>query len=202
MFFFSPITGSAMVIVLLAMSTPLTSPPTPCFCHSSRSRACFSAISPFFMAIIDAAKTDLPSSASFPRTRMRSPGWTSCNWIGAASLGLALAGVFTLVVPPVDAIKNFEPFLTAIDAMLPQGEPVRAIGADETLLGIVPFVTGRRVVPIDTNDLAEAPFVLVQSVDEAPSPLALESSYERVALRQFGPSRRMALWRRRGDPSP
>ena len=39
-------------MVPLAASTLLTSPPAPCFCHSSRSRACFSAISAFFMAMI------------------------------------------------------------------------------------------------------------------------------------------------------
>ena len=118
-------------------------------------------------------------------------------WIGAASMGLALAGVVTLVVPRVDASKDFAPFLTRIDAILPQGEPVRAMGADETLLGIVPFVTGRRVIPIETNDLGNAAFVLVQSVGKQPEPASLTSAYERVEAREFGPRRRLALWRRR-----
>jgi 4-amino-4-deoxy-L-arabinose transferase-like glycosyltransferase len=118
-------------------------------------------------------------------------------WIGAASMGLALTGVFALVVPRFDAVKNFEPFLAAIDGILPRGEPVRAMGADETLLGIVPFVTGRRVIPIETKDLNDASFVLVQSNDKAPTPGELESAYERVVAGEFGPNRRMALWRRR-----
>jgi 4-amino-4-deoxy-L-arabinose transferase-like glycosyltransferase len=118
-------------------------------------------------------------------------------WIGAASMGVALAGVFTLLVPQVDAVKNFEPFLVSIDSELPRGEPVPAMGADETLLGIVPFVTGRRVIPIEAKDLPHAPFVLVQSLDGSGSPGPLDAAYERVAARDFGPGRRMALWRRR-----
>lgn len=118
-------------------------------------------------------------------------------WVGAASLGLAIAGAFALVVPQVDAIKDLSPFVSSIDGMLPRGEPVTALGADETLLGIVSFVTGRRVIPIEPTQLAEAQFVLVQSVDKEPVPAALEADYERVAMREFGPSRRMALWRRR-----
>jgi 4-amino-4-deoxy-L-arabinose transferase-like glycosyltransferase len=118
-------------------------------------------------------------------------------WLGAASMGLAIAGAFMLVVPRVDAVKNFQPFLAEVDAMLPRGEPVTAMGADETLLGIVPFVTGRRVIPIEPKDLAGPAFVLVQSVEGEPVPPALASGYERVAMRQFGPSRRMALWRHR-----
>jgi hypothetical protein len=117
-------------------------------------------------------------------------------WIGAASMGVALVGAFAIVVPRVDAIKDFRPFLLAVDAILPQGEAVRAMGIDETLLGIVPFVTGRRVIPIETKDLNDASFVLVQSSGEEPNPAGLESVYERVVFRTFGPRRRMALWRR------
>jgi 4-amino-4-deoxy-L-arabinose transferase-like glycosyltransferase len=118
-------------------------------------------------------------------------------WAGAASLGVAIAGAFALVVPQFDAIKDLQPFVRSIDGMLPRGEPVVALGADETLLGIVPFVTGRRVIPVEPAQLAEAEFVLVQSVEKEPVAASLESDYERVALREFGPSRRMALWRRR-----
>jgi 4-amino-4-deoxy-L-arabinose transferase-like glycosyltransferase len=118
-------------------------------------------------------------------------------WIGAASMGLALAGVFALVVPRVDAIKDLAPFIASIDRILPAGEPVRAIGADETLLGIVPFVTGRTVIPIEPNDLGGTAFVLVQSNDTELDLGVLEPAYERVTSREFGPSRRMALWRRR-----
>ena len=118
-------------------------------------------------------------------------------WVGAASLGLAIAGAFALLVPQADAIKDLSPFVVSIDGMLPRGEPVRALGADETLLGIVPFVTGRRVIPIEAAQLAEAQFVLVQSVEKEPVPAALEAEYERVAMREFGSSRQMALWRRR-----
>jgi 4-amino-4-deoxy-L-arabinose transferase-like glycosyltransferase len=117
-------------------------------------------------------------------------------WIGAASIGLAIVGAFALVIPGVDAIKDLEPFVARVDAVLPRGEPVRAMGADETLLGIVSFVTGRRVIPIETKDLSEGSFVLVQSVGNAPPPAELASAYERIEAREFGPRRRMALWKR------
>jgi 4-amino-4-deoxy-L-arabinose transferase-like glycosyltransferase len=117
-------------------------------------------------------------------------------WIGAASMGWAIAGAMAFVVPGVDAIKDLEPFVARVDAVLPRGEPVRALGADETLLGIVSFVTGRRVIPIEAKDLSEGSFVLVQSVGAAPPPVELASAYERIEAREFGPRRRMALWRR------
>jgi hypothetical protein len=53
------------------------------------------------------------------------------------------------------------------------------------------------VIPIEPKDLAGPAFVLVQSVEGEPVPPALASGYDRVAMRQFGPSRRMALWRHR-----
>jgi 4-amino-4-deoxy-L-arabinose transferase-like glycosyltransferase len=117
-------------------------------------------------------------------------------WIGAGVMGLALTGAIALLVPRVDAIKDLEPFVAGVDAALPKGEPVRAMGADETLLGIVSFVTGRRVSPIETKDLSEGSFVLVQSVGSQPPPQELSSAYERVLDREFGPRRRIALWRR------
>lgn len=118
-------------------------------------------------------------------------------WTGASCVGIALLGSLTLVAPRFDAVKNFEPFIRTIDAAIPEGEPVRAIGADETLLGIVPFFTGRRVVPVGIDELGGAAFVLVQSSGPEDSS-ALEGSFDRVASREFGPRRRMTLWRRRG----
>lgn len=118
-------------------------------------------------------------------------------WIGAASIGLAMAGATALVVPRADAVKNFAPFIASIDAMLPRGEPVRAMGVDETLLGIVSFVTGRRVIPVEADGSDAPAFVLVQSRDGQPEPGQLEPAYERVAAREFGPGRRLSLWRRR-----
>ena len=118
-------------------------------------------------------------------------------WIGAGSMALALAGAIVLVVPPVDRVKDMEPFMTRIDAILPQGEAVPAMGADETLLGIVSFVTGRRVIPIEAKNLGDASFVLVQSIRSEPDPTALATAFERIEAGEFGPRRRMALWRRR-----
>ena len=119
-------------------------------------------------------------------------------WIGAGSMGLALVGAIVLLVPRLDAIKDLEPFVARIDAVLPHGEPVRAMGADETLLGIVSFVTGRHVSAIEPKDLSEGSFVLVQSVGSQPAPQELVSAYERIEAGEFGPRRRIALWRKRG----
>jgi 4-amino-4-deoxy-L-arabinose transferase-like glycosyltransferase len=119
-------------------------------------------------------------------------------WIGTSCMAIALAGAVALAVPRVDAVKSLEPFFATIDPLLPKGEPMRAIGADETLLGIVPFVTGRRVISVEAGRLDDAPFVLVQSNGSEEDPVARDGSYDRVLERQFGPKRRMTLWRRRG----
>lgn len=118
-------------------------------------------------------------------------------WAGAACIGVGFLGVVLLATPRVDAVKDFEPFIRTIDAALPAGEPVPAIGADETLLGIVPFFTGRRVVPLDAGAVPDTAFVLVQSSGDDRDPAVLETAYDRVASREFGPRRRMTLWRRR-----
>jgi hypothetical protein len=119
-------------------------------------------------------------------------------WSGAWCMGVAIIGVMALAVPRVDAVKNMEPFVRSVDALIPSGEPVTAIGADETLLGIVPFVTGRKVIPIEAGGVGDAAFVLVQTSGGEDDPVAALGSYERVAWREFGPRRRMALWRKRG----
>jgi hypothetical protein len=85
--------------------------------------------------------------------------------------------------------------------LLPAAEPVYACGADETLLGIVPFVTNRRVVTVLPGDLdlssraAPPLFVVVQSkTAEQPCP-GIERLYYVVEGRSFGPGRRISLWR-------
>jgi hypothetical protein len=121
-------------------------------------------------------------------------------WIGSACMGLGLAGAVALVVPKVDAVKNLQPFIASIDKLVPAGAPLPAIGSDETLLGIVPFVTGRRVLPIEAKGADGAPFVLVQWSDKDANPDVLSPAYERIASGAFGPSRRIALWRKRAAP--
>jgi hypothetical protein len=124
----------------------------------------------------------------------------------AVAAGVALAGVFLLGVPRAGADKDFAPFMAAIDRRLPAGEPVRAVGSDETLLGIVPFCTGRRVIPVRADDLAASAgdpprFLVVQSKGRERVPPEIASAYERVAGRDFGPDRRLSLWRRASDPA-
>lgn len=125
----------------------------------------------------------------------------------AVAAGVALAGVFLLAVPRIERDKDFAPFLASVDALLPPGQPVYAVGSDETVLGIVPFCTGRRVVPLRAADLARDPvdpaprFVMLQSKGRERVPPEISTAYERVAGRAFGPDRRLSLWRRASDPA-
>ncbi len=118
-------------------------------------------------------------------------------WTGVASFAVALAATFLLIVPRVDAVKDFGPFIREVDRLLPAGRPVAVIGADETMLGIIPFFTGRHLVRIDASDAVSSEFVLVQSSGVDPGLGAVQDLFERIAARDFGARRRMALWRRR-----
>jgi hypothetical protein len=120
-------------------------------------------------------------------------------WSGAASLGVGLIGALLLLVPNADAVKNLQPFIASVDRIIPAGVPVCAIGADETLFGIVGFATGRRVVPMDHAGSCNGPFVVVQRKGAAAAVDAPSISHERVLSRDFGPRRTIELWRRR-DP--
>lgn len=124
------------------------------------------------------------------------------------SLGTALA----LVVPRLEPEKDFRPFLERVDRTLPAGEPVYAVGADETVLGIVPFVTRRRVVQMAPQALPDgspgAPpplYVLAQQKGrKAPRLPELEAHYELVDPWGGSRDRRLGLWRRKpaADPEP
>jgi 4-amino-4-deoxy-L-arabinose transferase-like glycosyltransferase len=158
-------------------------------------------------AYIASSHTVTPASAVFALAGLASAAALGASvarrnparafWIGSACMGLGLAGAVALVVPKVDAVKNLQPFIASIDTLVPAGAPLPAIGSDETLLGIVPFVTGRRVLPIEAKDAGGAPFVLVQWSEKDQNADGLSPAYERIASGAFGPSRRMALWRRR-----
>ncbi len=107
----------------------------------------------------------------------------------------------TVLAPPLlEPQKDYAPFVAAIGAALPAGEAVRAGGADETLLGIVPFVTGRRVVAVTPADLrgpqsALPRFVVLQSKDRERVWPEIEARYDLADSRDFGPGRRISLWR-------
>jgi 4-amino-4-deoxy-L-arabinose transferase-like glycosyltransferase len=118
-----------------------------------------------------------------------------CAWLGAAAWLLLLPHL-------LDGTKDMAPFVRWVDQQLPPGQSVYALNADETLEGIVPFETGRRLVALDAQQIEQsAPpaWVLTQEVNKGertpmPAGYVLE---RRVA---FGPNRALALWRHAVGP--
>jgi len=112
-----------------------------------------------------------------------------------AALGLA--------VPVLDAQKDMAPFVRWIDQELPRGVPVPAIGSDETLCGIIPFVTGRDVVELKPDGLQGlldgpgAPAYLVEQLGSGARDQNLAGhGYALAGERQFGVGRKIRLWKR------
>jgi 4-amino-4-deoxy-L-arabinose transferase-like glycosyltransferase len=129
----------------------------------------------------------------------------------AATLGalgaLAAGGVAALLVVVVHLAapdRNMAAFLHGLDTHLATGEPVAFVGdVDETINGIVPFVTGRRLIMTSIEDLpARQPqCVLVQNNSAGRTAPRLPPPYELTNARTFGPERYLAFWCRGGDRS-
>src|SRR5262249_25518616 len=125
-----------------------------------------------------------------------------------ATLGVtAVAGVVGLLVavaPLAAPRKDLSPFLAWVGAQVPPGEPIYVLGeVDETLAGIVPFVTGRHAVTIDASgvETRKPRFVLVQGKNGAKNAAALAAPYARLDGRVIGDDRYLALWSRGADAS-
>ncbi|MEO8465311.1 MAG: glycosyltransferase family 39 protein [Gammaproteobacteria bacterium] len=127
----------------------------------------------------------------------------------AASLGAlgvlavaSVAGLVVLVVHLAAPERNMTAFLRDLDRSMAPGEPVSLIGdVDESINGIVPFVTGRRVVNTTVADLPirQPECVLVQNNEAGRTAPELPPPYERKGARTFGPERYMAFWCRAAD---
>jgi len=63
-------------------------------------------------------------------------------WVLAVNL--LLAGL-----PRLDRSKSFSPFVASLERRVPAQAPLFAFEPDETLLGVVGFYTGRRLLPVD-----------------------------------------------------
>lgn len=121
----------------------------------------------------------------------------------ASAAFLGCASLLVMVVPPLDRVKNLEPFVERMDRLLPPGAPVVALSADETLYGIIPFVTDREVEGLTEDQFAAGalsgrrPPFLVEQEDPGnrfprdPSLLG----YHVVMQESFGPRRTIRLWR-------
>ena len=105
--------------------------------------------------------------------------------------------------------KNMTPIVEWIDGQIPANEPVYVVGnVDETVLGIVPFVTGRRVVELGMDQLSvvKPATVLVQDKGGGSTAPEMPGQYEFVREQLFGRRREglgdgryFAIWRRQED---
>ena len=115
----------------------------------------------------------------------------------------SVAGLVVLVVHLAAPERNMTAFLLDLDRRMAPGEPVLLIGhVDESVNGIVPFVTGRRVVNTTVEELpARQPLcLLVQNNEAGRTAPQLPPPYERKGARMFGPERYMAFWCRGANP--
>ena len=121
--------------------------------------------------------------------------------LGGSAL-LAATSYLALAPGVLDPQKDMAPFIETVDRQLPPGEPVHTLGADETMLAIVPFVTGRAVIPLSTATpglpaTAEPPqWVLVQTKGKGRMAPELGAAYVLVLSHNFGSERNFSLWRR------
>jgi 4-amino-4-deoxy-L-arabinose transferase-like glycosyltransferase len=138
------------------------------------------------------------------------------GWMAAAALA-ASAWAWLLVPHVLEASKSMAPFVRWLNQQLPAGEPVYATDVDETLQAIVPFVSGRRVIALDTEEQplrADVPtdrtnrpdglpaWILVQDNRDGRA-ARLPADYVVVRRQAFGPGRSLTLWHRtaRSDPA-
>lgn len=127
--------------------------------------------------------------------------------VGLLALGaiFSAGGAVALAPRLFDAQKDLTPLVAWLDGKLPPGEPVYVIDPDETLMAIIPFASGRRVVATDKAELidphrdrADLPaHVLVQ---EKSGFVSLAPAYRPSALRWSGGGRAVTLWERESAP--
>ena len=132
---------------------------------------------------------------------LRGAGARALGALAACSLA-AVLGLLVAVAPLAAPRKDMSPFVAWVGAQVPAGETIYVLGeVDETLDGIVPFVTGRHAVAIGAADVdAQKPrFVLVQGKNGAQAAAALAAPYRRLDGRELGSDRYLALWSRASD---
>jgi 4-amino-4-deoxy-L-arabinose transferase-like glycosyltransferase len=133
---------------------------------------------------------------------LRGAGARALGALAASSLA-AVIGLLAAVAPLAAPRKDMSPFVAWVGAQVPAGETLYVLGEiDETLDGIVPFVTGRHAVAIDAADVdARKPsFVLVQGKNGAETASALAAPYRLLDGRELGNDRYLALWSRGDAP--
>jgi 4-amino-4-deoxy-L-arabinose transferase-like glycosyltransferase len=98
--------------------------------------------------------------------------------------------------------KDMTPYVSWVGREIPPSQKIYAVGKmDETIRAIVPFVTGRKLVPLQLAEVRklQPAYVLVQDGNGGRNPPELGDDYVLLRGRSFGPGRHMALWQRQDD---
>jgi 4-amino-4-deoxy-L-arabinose transferase-like glycosyltransferase len=129
----------------------------------------------------------------------RSAGWA------VGSTVMAFLAITIIANPILSEAKEFDSFLNWVDDQLEPGETIDSIGADETLRGIVPFLTQRKLAcmdkhdPFRSQDVRGGPprYLLVQIIDKFRNRKILEDRYREIRTQQVGSRRSIGLWERK-----
>lgn len=112
----------------------------------------------------------------------------------------------TLLTPAVEKEKNMAPFISWVGDQLAPDAPIHVLhneDTDETLLGIVPFITGRKLIllessSIDTPDSPE--HILTQTKGLNKQPVSPGMNYTLLKSQDTnGGGRLFSLWKRTGS---
>jgi hypothetical protein len=151
------------------------------------------------VAFLLVAIAAVAAAALYARTAARRQ---TLRALAACAVG-AVVGLLGVAAHLGAPLKDLSPFVARASEQMPADRPIYVVGDfDETIRGIVPFVTNRAAVSIAQSELetARPAFVLVQQAEgkgvRAPDPPA---GYRLVDEHRVG-YRYLALWERRPDP--
>jgi 4-amino-4-deoxy-L-arabinose transferase-like glycosyltransferase len=133
---------------------------------------------------------------------LRGERTTALATLATCSIAAAV-GLLTVAAPLAAPRKDLSPFVAWVGGQIPSAETLYVTGEiDETLDGIVPFVTGRHAEATTAAEIeAKRPrFVLVQGKNGASAAAALAAPYHLLASSEVGTDRYLALWSRDGEP--
>lgn len=131
-------------------------------------------------------------------------GDLACAW-EAQRVSAALFCIVALVlaVPVAEPQKDMAPFAHWVGEQVPGNDPIPALGADETLCGIIPFTAGRGVQVFSAESWGEQSvaglcpaWVLEQAGERSKDYRLSLQGYVVVRQQKFGPGRTLRLWKR------
>ncbi|OYW05124.1 MAG: hypothetical protein B7X11_02205 [Acidobacteria bacterium 37-65-4] len=114
-----------------------------------------------------------------------------------------------LAVPVAEPQKDMAPFARWVGEQVPGKDRIPALGADETLCGIIPFTTGRGVQVFSAESWGEQsvaglfPAWVLEQANERSKDYRLSlQGYLVVRQQKFGPGRTLRLWKRFPQTEP